>query len=239
MLDKIVKTITETERRPIAAEIAAVAVAFAAILLISLVFKVWWMPRGEKYVRGCMQDTALAAAKFPDARKLSKKGPNMHPRLYAALPLLSPKNKPGNKLMLKVHGFCEELYKKEADANNLHRMIIDNKMNYLAYPRELAVKVRERINNGWVVEGNVKAQRELLDRTIDTWKVNGHNFDVQDLLKRYEDDVSSNGQKALYNRLFKGGGRFMIKDVCRNRALFEKHKIVKSPTAFYNKINCD
>jgi hypothetical protein len=186
-----------------------------------------------------MQDTALAAAKFPDARKLAKKGANMHPRLYATLPLLSPKNKPGNALMRKAGGFCDELYRKEADSHNMYRMIIDNNMNYLAYPQELAVKVRDRMNKGWTVGGNVKGQRELLTRTIDTWKVNGHNFDVQDLLKRYEDDVSSGGQKALYNRLFKGGGRFMIKDVCRNRPLFEKHKIVESPTEFYNKIGCD
>ena len=106
MLDKILKTVSEVERKPQTAEITAIGVAFAAILILSLLFKVWWMPRGEKYVRGCMQDTALTAAKFPDARKLAKKGANMHPRLYATLPLLSPKNKPGNALMRKAGGFC-------------------------------------------------------------------------------------------------------------------------------------
>ena len=238
MQERIARVKEWLNSRPLGSQLVALGCALVLLVAVSLVFKIKWMPRGERYIRGCLQDTASEALHIPQARKAARKGPAVLPWLYGAIPWRSYKTKPKNEWMGEVYEFCRELYGKEANTNSLRTLINDGHMNYLDYPMQLAVKVRERVSNGWVVGGDRDEQLKMLNENIDNWKESGHNFDIQGLLKKYDEYANSDTQRAVSKRLFEVSGEFHLNDICRNKDLFERRDIVDTPNEFYSIIKC-
>lgn len=205
---------------------AGLAAALAAVFVLVTLFRVTLMPQDERYLRGCMQDTA----------RLTGHG-GFSARLYRSFPWFSPGVEPRDPGMKKVWNFCKEMYSRESDSHALHGAMsatVEGSHTYAA-----AMQVVQRIDKGWSEFPDSKKQREILQKALDTWDVNGHNPDVQRILEGYNERVSQPDTIQNYHRIFTvRQGRFESRDICRHRMLFEKWRVAANPAHAYSRIPC-
>lgn len=205
---------------------AALLAALAVLFVVVLVFKIVLMPQDERYLRGCMQETAQLAG-LSGARA----------RMYRTFPWYSPNLEPKAKSMNRVWNFCKETYARESGSRALYSAMRSSVEG--SHPHGAAVQVVQRIDNGWSVSKDTAHEREVLTAAISTWDVNGHNTDVQRILESYNSRVSRKSRIKDYQRIFEvRKGRFDKQDICRNSMLFEKWKVAQNPAAAYRRIPC-
>ena len=206
--------------------LAGLGAALAVMFVIILIFKVVFMAQDERYLRGCIQETA----------RLSGRG-GLHARLYRPFPWFSPLVEPRGAEMRKVWNFCRETYNRESDARGLYAAMHTTVEG--SHSRGAAAAVINRMDKGWSAAPNAKQERETLQHAVDTWDVNGHNPDVQRILESYNRSLSTTARIKDYDRIFNPRkGFFKKQDICRNTMLFEKWKIVPDPAAVYRAIPC-
>jgi hypothetical protein len=232
-----------------AAMLLAFGLATIIMFPLMLFFKNIWMPNlnlvsteltpsytsymqyNERYMRGCMEGTTLAAIK-----KGGIDGRGLHPRLYKTLPFLGPFDAPENETLWRIWRFCNSVYSDESNAYILYQL---KEKSPTLYTKPVAIKVRERINQGWVIGGDAAEQRALLDKAIDDWDDDNLDSNIISLINRYIKDIDKLSLDRTFTRIFEPGkGRFDTKDICTHKDTFIKWNIVEQPDDFFAKIGC-
>jgi hypothetical protein len=229
MSEKHVDTGMEDQALEFAAPVklgAGLLAALGVIFVIVMLFKIVLMPQDERYLRGCMQETAQLAGRS-----------GLKARMYRTFPWYSPNVEPKNKGLHNVWSFCKEAYSRESASQALYSSMRSSVEG--SHLQNAAVQVVQRIDNGWSVSRDTAHEREVLSAAIPTWDVNGHNTDVQRILESYNSRVSEPSRTEDYDRIFSlRKGHFSKQDICRNSMLFEKWKVAQNPAAAYRRIPC-
>lgn len=216
---------------------ASLALAFAIIFIVCVVFKVTMMPKDERYKRTCMQGAASAALDANAAYEEDLSGgPAPRPSLYSSFPWINPEKKPENKLMEKTWNFCNDVLAQEQHSSNLRNTMTSTAVG--SHNISAANTLIEHIAKGWGIGNDIEAQKAILSKAVSDWGTHGRDQDVQELLSKYDEALAEPTTAAVASRIL-SFGRFDTKDICAHSATFIKFKMVKDPASFLKSLKCD